>query len=352
MGRKPSVNQHLPPRMRARRQKSGRVFYYYDTGATPRKEIPLGPDYIAAVQKWATINGSPAPIQPTVGYAITRYLSSQEHAALSTGTQADYGYALDKLLGHFSTAPLDLVTPIHLKKYHTLRCRDSDHWKGSIHRANREVSILGMIFKYARSEGWTRNDPKESITLKKMPGRKNIYIYDEMLDAVYARAPIDLRDAIDLAYAIGQRPADVLKLIETDIRDGMLEYRQGKTGTPQRIAIAGQLADLLKRIEDRKATHKVHCLYLVVDERGNKMTKAKLRGRFEKARTAAGIAGKDFQFRDLRRKSGSDLRDQHGLDAAQALLGHSGQAMTEHYTGGRGKKITDIPLRKSKNAQQ
>ncbi len=345
------MNANLPPRMRARRQKSGRVFYYYDTGAKPRKEIPLGPDYIAAVQKWAAINGSPTPIMPTVGYAITRYLASTEYEALTKGTQDDYGFALDRLIGYFSTAPLDQVTPIHLKKYHSLRCKDCDDWKGSIHRANREVSILGMIFKYARSEGMTTNDPKESITLKRMPGRKNVYIYDEMLDAVYEKSPQDLRDAIDLAYYIGQRPADVLKLIETDIRDGMLEYRQGKTGTPQRIAITGQLADLLKRIEDRKATHKVHCLYLVVDERGNKMTKSKLRGRFEKARTAAGIAGKDFQFRDLRRKSGSDLRDQHGLDAAQALLGHSVQAMTEHYTGARGQKVTDIPLRKSKNAQ-
>lgn len=345
------MNANLPPRMRARRQKSGRVFYYYDTGAKPRKEIPLGPDYIAAVQKWAAINGSPTPTLPTVGYAITRYLASTEYEALTKGTQDDYKFALDRLIGHFSTAPLDQVTPIHLKKYHSRRCKDCDDWKGSIHRANREVSILGMIFKYARSEGLTKNDPKESITLKRMPGRKNVYIYDEMLDAVYEKSPQDLRDAIDLAYYIGQRPADVLKLIETDIRDGMLEYRQGKTGTPQRITITGPLADLLKRIEDRKATHKVHCLYLVVDERGNKMTKSKLRARFEKARTAAGIAGKDFQFRDLRRKSGSDLRDQHGLDAAQALLGHSGQAMTEHYTSARGQKVTDIPLRKSKNAQ-
>lgn len=101
--------------------------------------------------------------------------------------------------------------------------------------------------------------------------------------------------------------------------------------------IAGPLADLIKRIDERKAANKVHSLFLLVDERGKKMTKAMLRGRFEAARTTAGINGKDFQFRDLRRKSGSDLRDQKGLDAAQDLLGHQVQAQTEHYTAARGK---------------
>ena len=152
---------------------------------------------------------------------------------------------------------------------------------------------------------------------------------------------------MDLAYYIGQRPADVLSLSVVKISDGILEYRQGKTRTPQRIAVTGPLEELLKNIEARKATFKIGCLYLLVDERGQKMTKAKLRSRFEKARADAGISGKDFQFRDLRSKSGSDLKDQHGLESARALLGHTSVTMTEHYTNRRrGAVITKIPLRK------
>ena len=72
-----------------------------------------------------------------------------------------------------------------------------------------------------------------------------------------------------------------------------------------------------------------------------------MRSRFEKARADAGIAGKDFQFRDLRSKSGSDLKDQQGIESAQALLGHASVTMTEHYTNRRrGVLITKIPLRK------
>ena len=339
--------------MRAARQRSGTVYYYYDAGGKPRKWLPLGPDYVLAVQKWSALNLTPAPVSITIGFAVAKYLASDVYAALSKGTQDDYKFALDKLLITFASAPLDLVTPPHLRQHYARRCTDTDDWKASKHRAARELSVLGMIFCYARGQGWTTNDPKESVKLKKLPGRKHVYIYDEMLDAVYEKAPADLRDAMDLAYYIGQRPADVLQLSDTNIRDGMLEYRQGKTGLPQRIAIAGPLATLMKRIDERKASHHVRSLYLVVDERGRKMTKAKLRARFEAARTAAGIAGKDFQFRDLRRKSGSDLRDQHGLEAAQDQLGHAGIAMTEHYTGGRGKKIVKtLAERRSKYALQ
>ena len=157
------------------------------------------------------------------------------------------------------------------------------------------------------------------------------------------RHPQDLRDALDLAYYIGQRPADILRLSETDVREGLIEFRQGKTRRPMRIAVTGGLAALLDRIAARKAQYPVRALALLVDERGRPMTKAKLRARFEAARAAAGIQGEDFQFRDMRRKAGTDLRDQAGRDAAQALLGHETGEMTEHYTGGRGKICSAIP---------
>ncbi|WP_220634965.1 hypothetical protein [Georgfuchsia toluolica] len=60
---------------------------------------------------------------------------------------------------------------------------------------------------------------------------------------------------------------------------------------------------------------------MLLVKRGQKMPRPSCVAGLKKTRENAGIAGKDFQFRDLRRKSGSDLRDQHGLDAAQTLLG-------------------------------
>ncbi len=345
MGRKPSKHLNLPAGMRARRRRAGgEVYYYFDTGGRPRKEIPLGTDYVAAVQQWAQLSMAPCPVVPTFGYAVVKYLASPEFSSVGAGTQADYKFAIDKLLVTFSDGPLDQIKPQHLKTYLLKRSAESQH------RAQREIAVMGMIFRFARSVGLTDNDPRESIKLKKLKGRREIDITDEMLDAVYAKGSGALREAIDLAYFTGQRPADVLKIAETDIRDGYLHIVQNKTGKALRIPVIEGLAELIERINERKRAYAVRVLYLLTDEAGRKMTRAKLRARFETARTDAGISGADFQFRDLRRKGGTDLREQAGKKAAQELLGHSTEAMTEHYTGSAGAKIGAIPLRKRRSA--
>lgn len=339
MGRKPSVNTNLPPQMRARRR-GDTIYYLYDTGGKPRHEIPLGTDYILAVQQWAQLHQAQPTASMTISWLIGKYLASPAYNDVSSGTQADYKFALEKIAEKFGDAPIDQVRPAHITLYIEQRSQTSKH------RALREKAVFSMLYNWAIAREFAKFNPAGAVKTKRLPGRRHVYIHDDMLDAVYEHSPQDLRDAIDLAYYIGQRPSDLLGMTLVKIRDGALEYRQGKTTTPQRIALVGALADVIERIQARKAEHKVASMYLLVNERGAKMTKAMLRKRFEAARTAAGISGRDFQFRDLRRKSGTDLRDQVSLDAAQDLLGHKSQAMTEHYTAARGKKISVIPHRR------
>lgn len=54
MGRKPSPWTNLPPGMCAR-ERGNKTHYDLDTGGKPRKEVPLGPDYVKAVQRWAEL---------------------------------------------------------------------------------------------------------------------------------------------------------------------------------------------------------------------------------------------------------------------------------------------------------
>jgi integrase len=335
MGRKPTINSHLPPRMRARKR-GNRVHYYYDHGGKPRRETALGSDYVQAVQKWAQINMSPAPVHYTVGYAISQYIASADYDQLAPGTRVDYGYAIEKLIAEFGLARLDEVRPAHIQKY--------VDWRGkeSLHRAQREMKILGMIYRFAVAREWTATNPVAAIRFKRLPGRKNVYIEDRVVLAVYEKASAGLRDAIDLAYFVGQRPVDVLNITEDKIKDGVLTVRQTKTGAPVRIRVTSELAALIERIRARKRAFAVQPLALIVDERGQPMTKYMLRGRFEKARAAAGEIAAGFQFRDLRSKSASDLRDEADIEAAQTLLGHASVTMTEHYTRNRLGKLADV----------
>jgi integrase len=342
MGRRPSKNLNLPSRMRAR-VKNGTTYFTYDAGGKPRKEIPMGTDYLLAIQKWAELHESKPDEKLTVAWAIGKYRASPQFDEVSLGTQADYGFALDKLALAFGDAPLDEVRPSHVTLYLDKRGMESKH------RALREKAVLSMIYTWAIARDYCTVNPVASIKTKRLPGRKAVYITDELLESVYQKASPSLKDAMDLAYYLGQRPADVLAMSESDIRSAFFDFTQNKTGTSMRItATATELDALMKRIALRKQQFPVHCMQLLVDESGKPMTRAKLRSRFEAARYAAGVDGDKFQFRDLRRKAGADLRDQAGLEAAQDLLGHKSITMTEHYTGGRGRKVTAIPSRKSR----
>lgn len=59
MGRKPT-NPDSVTRLRKRKQRSGTIYYYYDLGGTPRKEIALGSDYGMAIVEYAKLEKSRA----------------------------------------------------------------------------------------------------------------------------------------------------------------------------------------------------------------------------------------------------------------------------------------------------
>ena len=141
---------------------------------------------------------------------------------------------------------------------------------------------------------------------------------------------------MDLALLTGQRPADVLKLKKTDIRDGALWIIQNKTGKRLGLEITGELAAFIARINERP--RQAISAYLIQDENGQPLSSFALRSRFDKARTLAKV---DFQFRDIRAKAATDTGD---LAHSQKLLAHRNRDMTEHYVRARmGERVK--PLR-------
>ncbi len=337
MGRKPSRNVNLPAGMRARHR--GKVTYYYlDTGAKPRKEIPLGSDYVLAVQKWAELSMSNRPRGEfiTFRYAAEGY----QRDILPTKalrTQKDNLKEIAKLFEFFDDdVPLDDIKPVNIRQYLD--------WRGQTAkvRANREKALFSHIFNYARDKGLTsKPNPCAGIKGHKETGR-GVYIDDDTYQAVWNAAEEPLRDALDLAYLTGQRPADVLKLTRGDIKDGELWIEQNKTGKKLRIAIEGELAAVIQRISSRK----VLSMNLVNNRLGYPMSAHELRGAFDRARKQAikdhpelGESIKAYQFRDLRAKAGTDKEEAAGMNAAQDQLGHTTPTMTAHYVRHRRGKL-------------
>ncbi|BBE08559.1 Phage integrase family protein [Mycoavidus cysteinexigens] len=367
MGRKPSRNLNLPQGLRARHRKSG-TYYYLDTGTAPRREIALGTDYAVAVKKWAELTMSDQVYHKE--HITFRYVAEGYQREVlpkkALRTQKDNLKELAKLYEFFDASPvaLDNIEPIHIRQYLDWRVKDTIRRRqakgkavkgdeGQV-RANREKALLSHIWNFARERGLTEKpNPCAGIRGFKEIGR-DTYVDDVTYKAVLTEADAPTRDAMELAYLTGQRPADVLKLARTDICDGAIGFQQNKTNKRLRIAIEGQLAELIERLTKPAAKPgKVRSLTLICSERGEALTALALRFRFEKAREKAAKVAKEggqhdlvsaieaFQFRDLRAKAGTDKEEKEGMAAAKDQLGHADEKMTQRYVRHRkGKLVT------------
>lgn len=357
MARKPSKNLNLPSGMRMRMQRSGKVYYYYDTGKKPRHEIPLGSDYVEAVRKWAELevetNLKPGNLI-TFRYACEMYQKKYlVDNAVKTRTEKMRQFETLYLFFDNPPAPLDDIKPMHIKQFLAWRVKLTqarmrkeglpvEGTEGRV-AANRERSLISHVWNAARAEGLTdKANPCAGIKAFEEDGR-DTYVYDEIFAAVQTVGDIPLQEAMSLSYLSSARPADLLKIDETHLRTGFIEVKQNKTREKVRIAIQGELATLIDRIIARKRSieGKVVSTRLLVNEDGQPLTYYALRHRFDKARLAAGVDFDDFQFRDLRAKAATDKTDSEDIRAAQQQLGHASVTMTEHYVRKRrGMKVT------------
>lgn len=326
MGRKPSKNFNLPPRMR-KRLKGKQIYYYYDKGGKPRKEIPLGKDYAIAVQEWARLEADSIPKNVeviTFRYAAERY-QREVIPTKAYRTQKDNLLQLNFLYKFFDKppVPLDLIKPKNIKQYLD--------WRGKTSKvqANREKSLFSHIWNCAREWGYT-DLPNPCAGIKGFrEDPRDVYVTDSDFKAIYDKASQPVKDFMDLLYLTGQRPSDVLKMSRADLKDGILYIRQNKTKTPLRMAVEGEL----KAVIDRIAARNVTSLRLIVAEDGQPLTLHGMQARFKKL-------GATFQLRDLRAKAGTDKAESAGdIRQAQKQLGHSTVTMTETYVRARGEKV-------------
>jgi integrase len=325
MGRTRTTHKGLPPRLHIKGDR-----YYHVSTTQPRKWTPLGADRARALLEWARIEGSePDPNVRTFEVIALRY-EREVIPGKAPRTQRDNLIELDRLRSVFGPVLIENIKPHHVRAYLDKRGQSAKA------RANREKALLSHLFNKAREWGYTdATNPCQGVKGFTESGRDR-YVSDEEFEAVRSKADPTLQDAMDLALLTGQRPADVLKILRTDIRDGALFVRQNKTGAKRAIDLVGQLAEVIERIWSRPRVRV--SAYLVQDDDGKPLSMLALRSRFDKARRAAGVS---FQFRDIRAKTASDTGD---LSHSQKLLGHKTRDMTEHYVRERlGQRVR--PLR-------
>ncbi|PHV18286.1 integrase [Janthinobacterium sp. BJB303] len=339
MGRRNTRNLNMPPYMHPRTQRSGKVYYYMYTKDKPRKEIPLGPDFILALRTYAELN---IVVEPTAGATFSdvqkRYLV-EAVPKLAISSVRMYRSDVKHLLAAFHEAPLDQIKPIHIQQF-------LDDHADKPTTANSCKRVFSTMWNHARGWGYTDlPNPCEGIQGHSL-AKRTVYITDEVFAAVSKHASAPLLDAMDLAYLTGQRPADALRMTEHDIVDGYLLVTQQKTKQPLRITITGELAKLMERIRARKATHKVVTGALLTNMHGKRLTAPALRTQFDTAKKQAAAHVPElaqeimaFWFYDLRAKAADDTSDDRGDQAASDLLGHDSVKTSQRHYLRRGKIV-------------
>jgi integrase len=309
-------------------------FYYNgrdDEGK--RKEIPLGNDINEAKRKWAEFESKPVSDDVSVMRVIFNRYEKDIIPTKAPRTQKDNSNELKQLRIVFDSAPINAITPQHIAQYRDKRTAKV--------RANRELALLSHVFNMAREWGYTaKENPCRGIRKNKETPR-DFYADSEVWDAVYSCAKEELKDAMDIAYLTGQRPADVLKMRLADINGSAISVKQNKTGKFLRILLNdeyGARSQLGRTVDTiRGRNNKIISMSLIALPNGQPMNEYTLRTRFEDARTQASEKVKEsnkelserirkFQFRDIRPKAASEIKD---ITDASKLLGHTDKQITE-----------------------
>lgn len=318
MGRRKKINTDDPPRFYTVTGKRKTAHYY--TGVRPK--IRLSNNRNEALKQWADMEAGKELI-PTKFKGIAAKYKKEIIPQKAPRTQQDNLKELDKLLAVFGEMHIDAIKPKHVRQYITRR-------EAKV-RANREKALLSHIYNFARDKGYTDlPNPCQGIKGNKEKGRDRYVTNEEYADVWEVANPM-LQNIMDLLLNTAQRPADVLKMKKSDIRDGAIWIEQNKTGKKIGIDITPHLDAILKRRKE------VSSFYVVSDKNGQPVSQTTLRSWFRTAREKAKV---NFQLRDLRSKNATDTEN---IELAKKRLGHSTIRMTEHYTKNRkGERVRPL----------
>lgn len=339
------TNQHPKLRSHARRRKSGRVviYYLYDMRGTGLPDIALGKDYDQAIKKWDEIHNR----KPKIAGKLIEAFEAWEDEVLPTyanpTTRKDYARQLRRLKPSFGPATWDGVMMSDLKGY--LKTRSAKT------QANRELSVLSIIWNWARTEGYTDLPwpaaGMERSGWKNKEGARVFEVTDDLFDAVYAEADQVLKDALDIATATGYRVTDV-RLVPMP-GDGILRNVAHKTGKKAQFDVSQ--SPVLTAIVARRKLIRANHVMLLSTPTGLPVSYSMLRSRWDIARGAAAQKAEDggnnnlaaqiraMFLRDMRKRA-SDLADSD--ESASKLLQHSSVGLTKKHYRTRATKLKPV----------
>lgn len=306
---------------------------------------PIGsPEFMEAYQ--AYMAAQPAPLARakngpgTFAALVESYYRSGDYKNLKDSSRQLYRYALEPLKEkHGHRMAHDMRRDKLVKIIEEIGERAPG-------MANLTRAVLQKMMKVAKSRGDISVNPlADTLTAYKI-GTHHTWTDEELLQ-FEARWPLGTRQR--LAYALlfytGQRGGDVVRMRRKDIKDGVIDVVQEKTGTEVSIGIHPDLAKAI-------AAGPAKGLTLIGDEHGRPIKRAALSHLMRRAIKDAGLPARCVSH-GLRKAVMRTMaeNDASGKQMA-AVSGHKTSKEVDRYTAAADrvklarKGIASIPIRK------
>ena len=273
-----------------------------------------------------------AESSPLFSVWLDTYSSILDERQLAPISRYQRGRQLLTLREALGSLPLATITTRHIAEFLDTR---------PPRMANTLRSVLNDCFNEAIAKGLLAANPV-TVTKNRRISTQRQRLDLDAFHQIREHCPSHIQTALDLALITLQRREDILSFTWSDLRGGVLEVRQQKTGTRLRITVT----EPLKRVIDACRTG-IDTPWLVHYHRpvprasiraGDPVNKDRLTKAFQEARDALGLyadlaPGARPSFHEIR-SLGARLYEARGMDP-QTLLGHKTRQMTEVYLDSR-----------------
>jgi integrase len=207
--------------------------------------------------------------------------------------------------------------------------------KPRTHNAYR--ALLSLLFKWAIRKGLRQDNPCAAAVLQTVKeSRRKRYITDDELAIIKANGDAKLGLVIDLAYITGQRIGDLIALTWASVSDKGILFLPSKVEDTTEIPVPVKMTDQLRAVLEglKGGVEPLPTAPVIRTQTGGRYTYSGMYSAWRRACLPADQTRPrvlNAHIHDLRRKALTDMRDQRGEAAAQALAGHASPEMTRHY---------------------
>ena len=290
----------------------------------------LGTDLKTALIEYARLVATPSDGVPAL---IDKALPSLVDGR-SDSTRTQYQYSARLLKEVFAD-----FRPEQIRHGDVVQMMDG--FKDRLAIANRMLTVLRLVYRWALDRGMVELDPTVSVKRFKQTPRDRLISPNEYA-AIYAQAAPWLQCVLELCYLTGQRIGDVLAIERAHLGAEGIFFRQQKTGKQLVVEWTPELRAVTERAK-QIAGPVVNMTYLLGGRGGKLRAHSNVWRSFKAAAAAAGV--ENATLHDLRAMAGTEI-DRQGGDAT-ALLGHTDQRTTKIYLRDRTPKVVSGPRKKA-----